>query len=316
VKIGLQIYYFGWPGGTTSIGPSLAKMARIADDAGFASLWVMDHLFQLGRGFGPAELARIEEPMLEGYTTIAYLAGVTERMKLGLMMTSNVYRYPGMLIKAVTTLDVLSNGRAYLGIGTGWNDYEAKALGIPFPTSTGELVDRLEETLQIAKHMWLGDAEPFNGRFHRLEHPLNSPQPVSKPHPPIMVGMWVGATRMMGLTARYADACNLQIGTRLPGFPPYIRERYEGYEEYLREKLSELDRRCEEVGRSPAEVERTVLATIKLASDAMDAAEVIKLCDSLKRLGIDHVIFNMPNVHELRPIEILGTEVIPRMAEM
>jgi alkanesulfonate monooxygenase SsuD/methylene tetrahydromethanopterin reductase-like flavin-dependent oxidoreductase (luciferase family) len=316
LKIGLQIYYYDWPGGPSTIGPKLVEIARTAEESGFHSLWVMDHFFQLGAGFGPPELTRIDGPMLEGYSTMSYLAAATTRLKLGLMMTGNVYRTPGLLIKTVTTLDVLSGGRAYLGIGTGWNEFEAAGLGISFPSTTRELVDRLEETLQIAKHMWAGKTEPFEGPFHRLANPLNSPQPLSRPHPPIIVGMWLGGRRMIRLTATYADGCNLQIGTRLPGFPSYIRERFDTFEDHLEEKPSLLRADCEDVGRPYEMIERTVLGTIRLASDGTSPAEVLSLCERLQRFGIDHVIFNMPNVHEIQPLEILGVEVIPAVAAM
>ena len=316
MKIGLQIYYFEWPHSPQNIGAKLAEIAKTADNAGFSSLWVMDHFFQLGEGFGPPEITRIEGPMLEGYSTISYLAAVTQKIKLGLMVTGNIYRHPGILIKTVTTLDVISGGRAYLGIGAGWNEREARGLGVPFPSNLDELIKRFEETLQIAKLMWSGNTSPFKGKYYQLDEPLNNPQPLSKPHPPIMIGMWKGGDRMLRLTAKYGDACNLQIGTSLKEFPPYINERYENRKEYLISKLDQLKKHCDKIGRPFEEIELTVLATIKLASDAMSRSEVVELCEELAQLGIQHVIFNMPNVHEIEPIKIIGQEVIPRVADI
>ncbi|HXT36780.1 MAG TPA: LLM class flavin-dependent oxidoreductase, partial [Chloroflexota bacterium] len=154
MRIGLQLPRFTWPGGEHEIGPRLANIARTADDAGFASIWVMDHIFQIAMMGAP------EEPMLEGYSTLAYLAAVTKRVKLGTMVTGVVYRHPGILVKTVTTLDVLSGGRAYLGIGAAWNEQEARGLGIPFPPLK-ERFERLEETLRIAKQMWAGTVAPY-----------------------------------------------------------------------------------------------------------------------------------------------------------
>ena len=153
VRIGLQIPSFTWPDGTEGIGPKLAEIGRTADEAGFASLWVMDHFFQI-RGVGSAE-----EPMLEGYSALSYLTGVTQRAKLSTLVTGVIYRYPGILIKTATTLDVLSGGRAYLGIGAGWNEREALGLGVPYP-SAKERFERLFEALQIAHQMWSGEVKP------------------------------------------------------------------------------------------------------------------------------------------------------------
>jgi hypothetical protein len=175
VRIGLQIPSFTWPDGDGGIGLRLAEIGRTADEAGFASIWVMDHFFQI-RGVGEPE-----EPMLEGYSALSYLAGVTQRAKLGTLVTGVVYRHPGILVKTVTALDVLSGGRAYLGIGAGWNEREALGLGVPFP-STRERFERLEETLRIATQMWSGEVKPYDGRHYHLAEPLNSPQVLSRPH--------------------------------------------------------------------------------------------------------------------------------------
>jgi alkanesulfonate monooxygenase SsuD/methylene tetrahydromethanopterin reductase-like flavin-dependent oxidoreductase (luciferase family) len=316
MKVGLQIYYFEWPGSPGNSGKRLAEIAKTAESAGFHSLWVMDHFFQLGGGFGPPEITRVEGPMLEGYSTISYLAALTQSVKLGLMITGNIYHHPGLLIKTVTTLDVLSGGRAYFGIGTGWNEREAKGLGVPFPPTLGELLGRLEETLQIAGHMWQGNTSPFKGKYYELGEPMNYPQPLSRPHPPIMIGMWEGGNKMLRLTAKYGDACNLQIGTPLKEFPPYIRERYRIRRDYLNNRLNQLRKYCDEIGRAFDDIERTVLCTVRLSPGAMSSTEIVGLCRELGEMGIQHVIFNMPNVHEIAPLELLGAEVIPAVADL
>jgi len=310
MKIGLQLPWFDWRGSPQNIGQKLVEIAEAADNAGFYSLWAMDHFFQVGQGFGPPEA-----PMLEGYSTISYLAAVTRRIKLGLMVTGNFYRHPGILIKTVTTLDVLSGGRAYLGIGAGWYDREAKGLGVPFPSSKRERLERLEETLQIAKHMWRGDQSPFEGKYYRLEEPINNPPPLSQPHPPILIGGG-GEKITLRLVAKYGDACNLQLGTPLGGYAPWLRERYQKREEVLTRKLEILKEHCDKVGRPYDDIERTVLGTIKIAPDAMNSTEVVELCQELAEIGFQHIIFNMPNAHEIEPIEIIGREVIPQVNEL
>ncbi len=183
VRIGLQVPRFTWPDGAEGIGPTLAEIGGTADEAGFSSLWVMDHFFQI------EYVGAAEEPMLEGYGTLSFLAAHTERVKLGTLVTGAIYRYPGLLVKTATTLDVLSGGRAYLGIGAGWFEREARGLGVPFPP-TAERFERLEETLQIAQHMWRGEVKPYDGTHYRLEETLNSPQALSRPHLPVISAAW------------------------------------------------------------------------------------------------------------------------------
>jgi F420-dependent oxidoreductase-like protein len=292
MKIGLQIPSFTWPGGPAKIGSKLAEIARTADQAGFYSLWVMDHFFQIAN-VGPAE-----NEMLESYSTLAYLAGITQKVKLGTMVTGVIYRHPGILVKTVSTLDVLSGGRAYLGIGAAWNEQESQGLGIPFPPLK-ERFQRLEEALQIALQMWAGDEKPFNGKHYRLARPLNRPQPLTKPHPPILIG-GTGEKKTLRLVAQYADGCNLFARLGLDA---------------LRAKLEVLKNHCADVGRDYSEIEKTTLDTAQLAPGQMTAADVIKLCRSLADLGIQHAIFNMPNVPEIKPLEIFGKEIIPAVKE-
>jgi F420-dependent oxidoreductase-like protein len=291
VRIGLQIPSFTWPEGDGGIGPKLAEIGRTADEAGFASLWVMDHFFQIG------VIGEPEEPMLEGYSALSYLAGVTRRAKLGTLVTGVIYRYPGILVKTATTLDVISGGRAYLGIGAGWNERESLGLGVPFP-STRERFERLEEALQIAKQMWSGEVAPYDGRHYHLAETLNSPQVLTRPHPPIMIG-GMGEKKTLRLVAQYADACNLFTY---------------GGADTIRHKLEVLRRHCEDVGRDYEEIERTALGTVDLAQGGVTEDGVVRLCHELSDAGVEHLIFNMPNVHEIRPLEAFGERIIPAVA--
>jgi F420-dependent oxidoreductase-like protein len=293
VRIGLQVPSFSWPEGTVGIGPKLAEIGRTADEAGFASLWVMDHFFQIG------SVGDVDEPMLEGYSALSYLAGVTERVKLGTLVTGVIYRYPGLLVKTATTLDVLSGGRSYLGIGAGWNERESRGLGVPFP-STRERFERLEEALQIAHQMWSGEVRPYEGEHYRLAEALNSPQALSDPHPPVMIG-GMGEKRTLRLVAQYADACNLFTY---------------GGSDVIRHKLEVLRGHCEDVGRDYEEIERTALGTAYLAEEGMGAEDVIDLCQEMSEASIQHLIFNMPNVHEIKPLVTFGKEIIPAVADL
>jgi F420-dependent oxidoreductase-like protein len=297
MRIGLQIPNFTYPSGPARLGATLADIVRAADEAGFYSLWVMDHFFQIGDRDRRSGLGPPEEEMLECYSTLGYFAGLTQRVKLGALVTGVVYRYPGILVKTVTTLDVLSGGRAYFGIGAAWNERESRSLGVPFPRRK-ERLDREEETLQIALQMWSGNEDPYNGKYYQLERTLCSPLPLSKPHPPIMIGGG-GETRTLRLVAKYGDACNLfaRMG-----------------DETLRHKLDVLKRHCDEVGRHYGDIERTTLSTVWLAADKMSPKDVIEECRHAAELGIQHCIFNMPNVHEVTPVETFGKHIIPEVA--
>lgn len=299
MKIGLQIPNFTWPGGPKEIHGKLAEIARAADEAGFSSLWVMDHFFQIGRPNNPGGLGPAEDEMLEGYSTLSYMAGFTQRVTLGTLVTGVIYRHPGILIKTVSTLDVLSGGRAYFGVGAAWNEREARGLGVPFPP-VKERFERLEETLQIAKQMWSDKVVPYHGKHYQLEEPICHPQPLSKPHPPIMIG-GMGETKTLRLVAQYADACNLFSG---------------GGVETLGHKLDVLKQHCENAGRNYAEIEKTTLGGAYLAEGKMTVSDVIEQCHTQAKLGIQHMIFNMPNVQEITPLEIFGREIIPVVAEL
>ncbi|MEZ4640716.1 MAG: LLM class F420-dependent oxidoreductase [Caldilineaceae bacterium] len=295
MKIGLQIVRFDWPGAPENTGSTLAEIARTADAVGFDSIWLMDHFFQMD---SPPMGLRPEEPMFDGYTGLSYIAAVTERARLGTMVTGVTYRHPGHLVKIVTGLDVLSGGRANLGIGAAWYEREAVGLGFPFPP-VKERFERLEETLQIAKQMWSGEIKPYTGVHYQLAEPMNHPLPLSKPHPPILIGGG-GEKKTLRLVAKYADACNFFAFLGNDG---------------LRHKLDVLKGHCEDVGRDYNEIERTVLGTVYLGEGGMSTAAVIDMCRGLADIGIQHFIFSMPNSHEIAPIEKIGREVIPAVAE-
>jgi F420-dependent oxidoreductase-like protein len=269
MKLGIPL---GWPASTPCIGPEVARVARLADEAGLDSLWTADHLFQI-----PVTGLPRESPMLEGYATLGYLAGQTSRIGLGLMVTCAVYRHPGLLVKTVTSLDVLSGGRVTLGVGAGWDVEEATSLGIPFPP-VGERFEHLEDVLRLAHQMWAGDESPFAGRHHRLERPLNSPNSLQRPHPPILIG-GSGERRTLPLVARYGDACNL---FDLPA-PHHVD---------LRRKLDVLDEHCEAIGRDPRTISRTVLTRTTLGDTG--GTQLFERIAELAAMGFDHAIAMSP----------------------
>jgi F420-dependent oxidoreductase-like protein len=292
MKIGLQLPSFTWPGGAGEIAPTLARVGRAAEEAGFASLWVMDHFFQIEM------IGKAEEPMLEGYSALSFLASVTSRVSLGTLVTGVIYRFPGILVKTVTTLDVLSGGRSYFGIGAGWYEREAVGLGVPFPPLK-ERFERLEETLQIALHMWSGNAAPYNGSHYRLAEPLSSPRPLAKPHPPIMIG-GAGEKKTLRLVAQYGDACNLYA--------------FEGTES-VRRKLEVLHRHCDEVRRPYDDIEKTAIGAFDLRPGGMNPKQAIHYCRTLADAGIQHFIVSLHGVHEITPIEVMQKEILPATAE-
>lgn len=297
MRIGLQISSFTWPGGPESIGPTLGRIVRQADDAGFDSIWVMDHFFQI-RGNG-----RAEEPMLEGMTAFGFMAAHSQRARLGLMVGGVHYRHPGLWVKATTTLDVLSGGRAWLGIGAAWNAEESRALAFPFPP-LGERFEMLEETLQIAHAMFQGERgseAAFAGRHYRAERLLNSPQSLSRPRVPIMVGGG-GERKTLRLVAQYADACNVF------GSPEAIARKY-----------AILDAHCAAVGRDPSEIERSTLQDVRLAADSGGGeapGQVVERLGELADAGAQHVIVDLKAVHEPARLERFASAVLPQLGHL
>jgi F420-dependent oxidoreductase-like protein len=294
MQIGLSVALFDNPAGAAGIAPALGRTARAAEAAGFSSLWVMDHFFQIP-GVGD-----VEQPMLEGYSALAYAAALTERIRLGTLVTGVTYRHPGILVKTVTTLDVLSGGRAWLGIGAGWFEREHLGLGVPFPP-TAERFARLEETLRIAKQMWEGDASPFAGTHYQLAEPIGSPLPLSRPHPPIMVGGG-GEKKTLRLVAKYADACNLFAA---------------GGADEVRHKLDVLRAHCEAEGRDYDAIEKTTIGWAVMREPgpgAIGVDEAVRLLDRLRALGVQHHIFGAPVVAaDAGMIDLVASEVMPRV---
>ena len=285
MQIGLQIPDFTNPAGPGQLAADLARVARTADEAGFRYLAVMDHFFQIGY-LGPPE-----REMLEAYTTLGFLAAHTTRVELLTVMTGVIYRYPGLLAKTVTTLDVLSAGRAWLGIGAAWNEEESRGLGVPFPP-VAERFERLEEALRIYQQMGRGDETPFEGRHYRMARPLNSPNSLQRPHPPIMVG-GSGERRTLRLVARYADACNL-FNT------PDVEH-----------KLEVLRGHCEREGRDYDEILKTALYVPDVGAKGERVDAVLADLRRLADLGFGATIGSVPDVYDITPLEIIGQEVIP-----
>jgi F420-dependent oxidoreductase-like protein len=296
MRLGLMISNFTWPGGQDLLGDTFGQAVQRAERAGFYSLWLGDHFFQTPFGGPP------EQEMLEGWTALAYAAGRTNRIKLGTMVTGVTYRHPGVLVKIATTLDVLSHGRAYFGIGAAGYEDEHAGLGIPFP-STAERFERLEETLQIARRMWAGDQAPYEGRHYRLARPLNSPQAIQKPHPPIMVG-GVGERKTLRLVAQYADASN---------FIGYLVHDKEA----RRRKLEVLREHCRAVGRPYEEIEKTLYYWMHITRDGRDGTlnpqAAIEALAGWAEEGFDQVIILLPNVTDLEPFDLLAGEIIPEV---
>ena len=285
MELGLHIANLTFTGGAPTLATDVARLATAAEDGGFARITVMDHLWQIG-GIGPET-----DPMLEAYTTLGYLAAVTERVRLHALVTGVVYRQPGLLAKAVTTLDVLSGGRAGLGIGAAWNEDESLGLGLPFPP-TAERFERLEEAIQICLQMWSGSDGPYEGTHYRLGRTLSSPPNLSSPHPPLMIG-GSGERKTLRLVARYADACNIFAG------PEAAR------------KLDVLRGHCETEGRDYDSIEKTTIAGFD------PTAGTGPLLDQLRQqheLGFTAAYVMAPGPEPVAHVERLGAEVVPEIA--
>ena len=291
MKLVLHINNFSWPG--ARFGPTLAEIGATADACGFDRIGVADHVWQHPIMGGP------ETDELECYSTLAFLAANTERVGLLAVVTGVHFRYPGVLAKTVSTLDVLSGGRAALGIGAGHYEEEARGLGIPFPPLRTRF-EMLDETVQICLRMWsgeCGDERPFNGRRYRLERPLNLPQSLSRPHPPIMIA-GDGEKKTLRLVARYADACNLRPGHEIP------------------RKLEVLRRRCEAEDRDYREIERTCVFAFDVGERGERADELVGQLRWLAGMGVETVIGMVPNADEISPLEVIGREVVPAIKDL
>jgi F420-dependent oxidoreductase-like protein len=296
MKFGIQIDSFTWPGGTPELGPTFERVVRAAEDVGFDSIWVMDHFFQI-RGVGPAE-----DPMLEGMTALGYMAAITKRARLGLMVGGIHYRLPALWIKSTTTLDVLSGGRAWFGIGAAWNESESRGLGFPFPPLR-ERFEMLEETLKMAQEMWHGERGTearFEGKHYQASRLLNSPQSLSRPRVPIMIGGG-GEQKTLRLVAQYADACNVGWGN-----PDSVHH-----------KLEVLRGHCEAIGRPFDEIEVTTLTDANVNPNGgarqQTPAQLVEAFGELHDVGVDHVLMSVPDVNDIAKLELLGRDVFPQL---
>jgi F420-dependent oxidoreductase-like protein len=285
MKLGVHVADFTFPGGPAELGADLRRIAVAAEDTGFAKLSVMDHVWQIGV-VGPPE-----HDMLEAYTALGYLAACTSRIELLAWVTAVVYREPGLLAKCVTSLDVMSGGRAWLGIGAAWNEPESRGLGLPFP-GTAERFERLEEALQICLQMWSDDEGPYQGKHYQLERTLNSPQSLTRPHPPILIGGG-GEKKTLRMVAQYAQACNLFGGPEL--------ER----------KLDILREHCATLGRDYDEIEKTVMVPLDPGADGENVDAILEQLQGFAALGVSHAHGRVANVSAITPLEILGERVIP-----
>ena len=296
MKFGLQVSSFSFPGGTKELAPTLERIMRTADEVGFDSIWVMDHLFQI------RSVGRPEEPMLEGWTTLGWMAAITKRARIGLMVGGIHYRHPGIWVKAATTLDVLSGGRAWLGLGAAWNQEESSGLGFEFPP-LGTRFEMLEETLRIAHDMFegdLGSQRGIAGRHYQPTRLLNSPQSISRPRVPIMIGGG-GEQKTLRLVAQYADASNVFGGP-----------------EKIHHKWQVLRRHCEAVGRPFDDIQRSVLQSVNVTRDGSAGEtpdQVIQRFGELGDAGAQHVLFSVRDVHQTDKLELLGSTLIPQLRD-
>ena len=281
MRLSVNITNYSWPGGTEVLGSDLARVVRAADAGEIDTVWVADHLLQADPTAVP------DSEMLEAYTALGFLAAHTQRVRLGTMVSAVTFRAPSLLIKEVTTLDVLSGGRAWLGLGAGYHEDEARAMDLSLPP-LAERFDVLEETLELALRMWEDDRSPFEGRHLRLERPVGNPRPLARPHPPILVG-GAGERKTLRLVARYADACNLF------DIPDGGRT--------IRHKLEVLSRHCEEVGRPFEAIEKTV--STRLNPDETATAFAAR-CGALAELGLDHAVVITPGPWTEERVEVLA----------
>jgi F420-dependent oxidoreductase-like protein len=290
MKVGLHISDFTWDGGAPELRFRLAEIAQRAEQAGVDRISVMDHLWQIGH-LGPPE-----HEMLEAYTALGWIAAKTEQVKLLTMVTAVVYREPGLLAKALTTLDVLSGGRAILGIGAAWNEEESRGLGLPFPP-TAERFERLEEAIRICLQMWSGDQGPFEGKHYHLARTLNSPQALSRPYPPILIG-GSGEKKTLRLVAQYADSCNIFATD------PTVAAH----------KLDVLRQHCADVGRNYDEIEKTAQVRFDLGADGDNVQQTIENLHELSELGFTVAHGTLLGVSRARQFDLFAERIIPALA--
>jgi len=289
MELGIHFANFTLPGGPEALGPTLAGTARAAEEGGCSVFTLMDHWFQM------ETFASSQDPMLEGYTALGFLAGQTQAMTLSLLVTGVTYRHPGLLAKIVTTLDIVSGGRAQLGLGAAWYEREHLGLGVPFP-DISERFDRLEETLQICHQMWSDDDGPFDGRYYQLAETICSPPPIQQPAPKILVG-GSGERKTLRLVARYADACNL--------FAPEPS--------VVAHKLEVLARHCEAEGRDPDTIKKTILG---FGDPFTDANAFLTGMEDYAKMGVDLVEVMPLTPDPVRWVEQVTEQVVPRLRNL
>ncbi|MEI6620936.1 MAG: LLM class F420-dependent oxidoreductase [Actinomycetes bacterium] len=297
MRVGVHLVNFGFPQGAAAIGPTVAEVGRAAEEAGLDNLSVMDHYFQLeGMGLGDAS-----SPMIEAYATLGFLAAHTSTVELQALVTGVTYRHPGLLAKIVTTLDVLSGGRAMLGIGAAWYEREHVGLGVPFPPLS-ERFERLEETLQIVLQMWSDDDGPYEGEHYRLAETICSPPPLTRPHPPIMIG-GSGERKTLRLVARYADACNLFAR---PDTGP----------DEVQAKLDVLERHCANEGTDLARIRKTILWAASVdPTTAAGGSDFVEQMKGYADVGITEVHV-MPFHDPIAFVRGLGEHVVPAVGRL
>jgi F420-dependent oxidoreductase-like protein len=289
MQLGVHFYNFTLPGGGPSLARTLADTAKTAEAGGVSTFTLMDHWFQMesvGTSF---------DPMLEGYTSLGFLAGQTETMRLGLLVTGVTYRHPGLLAKIATTLDVLSGGRAMLGIGAAWYEREHKALGVPYPP-VAERFERLEEALQICQQMWSDDDGPYEGKHYQLAETICNPRPIQPAGPPILIGGG-GERKTLRLVAKYADACNL----------------FAGNIEDVKHKLDVLDRHCEAEGRDPSTIEKTILGG---GDPVGDPDGFLRDMEQYAALGFDLVSLMPSTPDPVGYVRTVSESLVTRLAEL
>ena len=293
MRVGVHVVNFSFP--AAELGPMLREVGAAADEVGLDNLSVMDHYFQL------EFMGRAEDPMLEAYTTLGFLAAATRDVELQVVMTGVTHRYPGLLAKIVATLDVLSGGRAALGIGAAWYEREHLAMGVPFPP-VSERFERLEETLQIVRQMWSDDDGPYEGAHYRLAETICSPKPLRTPRPPIMIGGG-GEKKTLRLVAQYADACNL-FASPDQGTAP------------IAAKLDVLREHCDRLGTDYDAIAKTVLYSAHVGVDGSGVEEMLAHSEELAALGVTETHL-MPHTGDPAAfIRMLGTGPLDRLHQL
>jgi F420-dependent oxidoreductase-like protein len=289
MQVGVHFMNFTLPGGPAGLRTAVGDTAVAAEEAGCTVFTAMDHWFQM------EQFADAHDPMLEGYSVLSFVAAKTERLRLGLLVTGVTYRHPGLLAKTVTTLDVLSGGRAMLGIGAAWYEREHRALGVPYPP-LAERFERLEEAIQICEQMWSDDDGPYNGKYYQLAETICVPRPLQTPRPPILIGGG-GEKKTLRLVAQYADACNLFATTP----------------EEIKRKLDILRGHCDAVGRDYGSIQKTIIGRVDPEGDV---SAFLSDMEQYAALGVSLVEVAPAMPDPARFVSLLGDKVVRPLAEI